>query len=107
MKTFYRVEERILPKENEDKEIMERVSIYLDEYTIYSETKKGYWIFQGDPIKKHFISKDNNKKAFAFDNKDDAIQSFLYHKKRQLNTLKLKMYATEMAIELATIKKFN
>ena len=59
--------------------------IFYSEYEVIKETEKGYWIDEYGH--KRFVLKGGEGKRFAYINKQEALESFYYRKKRQIRIL--------------------
>lgn len=75
------------------------VSLKERVFKIVSETKKGYWVSPEDyysPEDKRWVSK-TSKKRFAYPTKSEALNSFLFRKKRQIRLLNYQLYIAKSA----------
>ena len=77
--------------------------LVLYEYTLHSETPKGYWIgvFGG---KDKWVSK-TSRKRYAYPTKEEALEAFLKRKERQISILKGQLATAETAHRLAENEK--
>lgn len=86
------------------------VALYCSKYEILKHTPKGEWIvlywdgyiFDGTivPVKRFVLR--NAHKRFACPTKEEALDSFISRKKRQIRILTGKIEDAEMAIQKAT-----
>ena len=73
--------------------------VQLSQYPVIKYTPKGAWInVYGD---KKFVLL-SAKKRYACPTKEEALECFMYRKKRQLSILNAKVRQVEHAIQLAT-----
>ena len=91
--------------------------VYLRSYKVIKETPKGFWIdmdmdglaLTERPNKKFVLARA--KKKFACQTEEEAMESFLYRKMRQLDILKEKQRQVDSAIRRAESivreKKYN
>ena len=83
-----------------------QVSIRLEEYTEIEETRCGYWIkgFDTNYFKK-WVSK-TSRKRFAYPTKDEALESFIRRKERQIEICSYQLDIAKLAlIKAKEIKK--
>lgn len=81
-----------------------RVVIEVTEYPIIKTTTCGAWIYAYG--KKKFVNLQRKKK-FACATVEDAYESFIYRKQRQIEILKKSLENAEMALSIATHRNNN
>jgi hypothetical protein len=77
------------------------VSVHLFEYTVVKETPKGVWLalFEFSSLKR-FVLLDARKK-FACPTKEEAMESFLARKRKQVKILSNQLRHVKEAIQIA------
>lgn len=68
----------------------EKTVVTLRRYTMQNETPRGYWIIGGHWMKRRWISKTANKR-YACPTKEQALESLLRRKQRQVEILERRL----------------
>lgn len=77
----------------------EETVVTLWHYYVQKETPCGYWIVGGPRMKRRWVSKTAHKR-FAYPTQEQALESFLRRKKRQVEiyTSRLEQAKRELAV---------
>lgn len=81
-----------------------RKEISITMYKILKKTPKGFWIETGLDEKKFVLSCAN--KTFACSTKEDAMQSYIFRKKKQIKILSRQLVDAELFLNIARSGKF-
>lgn len=84
------------------------IRVALSEFVMIKETPKGYWIAYKEinPSEKKWVSK-KARKRFAYPTKEQALQSFICRKNRQISILNNQLAAAAQAKRIAKNKLLN
>ena len=112
---FYRYQETSTPVGSWDYDLEifrsyghDDVKVELEIFELVKETPKGYWIVSESwvdldegfiSLAKKWISK-TSRKRFAYPTKQEALDSFLIRKKKQIEYVKRSLTNAEKALEL-------
>ncbi len=100
---FYRYESYQQGGVDEDSYFPPTVRVSLSTLNLVKETPKGYWICFGDPKQyygdKRWVSK-TSRKRYAYPTKEEALNGFIFRKKRQVRILKAILDIAQTSLEL-------
>lgn len=78
------------------------VNVHLRQLEVVRETPKGVWVrlYDSDMAPQRFVLRESRKR-YACPTKEEAMESFLARKRKQMKILKAKLAHVEEAIQIA------